>query len=576
MPDSAPSKRNFKHLRHAKKRWFDYLLEHKGIYIGGTLFVLATAALQVLATRSVGWVIDFFAGKPIPEFLQFSQRSESFQALCFLLLGTRAFLFLSRVGWRLTIARQTHKASSGLKEDLWDNVRFFSQSDLMRKFTKGVLMNANTSDVASGRFIYGFTLVAMVDVLFLGVLTLATMLSIHTPLTLWSLVALIVVPFFIKKLSTIEMIRYREAQEDLGRFNDLTSQVVSTIRLQRLTQTGKFWLSKLMQTADLYRQKRLSAVFTSLRYIPAMGSASIFSYVVLFFLGIPFVLEGSMTVGDFVAMQGLIFLLQEPLFELGFIISEWRKSFTSLERLSEVFLNERDTELYNNNDSVSLHQKNEAQEQGAEVFSVSNLSYVYEDGNDEVLKNLNFKLGARERLGIIGPIGSGKSTLVKILSGMNRHFDGKVSLYGRKFSDYSHDELREHISVVGQKPFLFADTIRENVRLDRDLSDEDVWYYLGLAGLESDVRDFPNQLGTPLGEWGINLSGGQKQRLTLARALARRSQVYFLDDCLSAVDTITEEKILKNLDREFKEQTLIWVAHRRSTLKYCDQILELQ
>jgi ATP-binding cassette subfamily B multidrug efflux pump len=350
--------------------------------------------------------------------------------------------------------------------------------------------------------------------------------------------------------------------------------VVSTIRLQRLTQTGKFWAAKLMATADQYREKRLSAVFTSLRHIPAMGSASIFSYVVLFFLGIPFVLEGSMSVGDFVAMQGLIFLLQEPLFELGFIISEWRKSFTSLERLSEVFLNEKDQVLYNSSQSFSV--KEAKQNNRESVFSVSNLTYSYEDGTDEVLKNLNFKLGNRERLGIVGPIGSGKSTLVKILCGMDRHFRGEVSLYGRSFSEYSHEDLREHISVVGQKPFLFADTIRENVRLDRDLSDEEVWYYLGLAGLDDDVRNFPEQLGTPLGEWGINLSGGQKQRLTLARALARRSEVYFFDDCLSAVDTITEEKILKNLDSEFKEQTLIWVAHRKSTLKYCDQILELQ
>jgi ATP-binding cassette subfamily B multidrug efflux pump len=207
MPDSSPEKTKLEPLIHAKKRWSSYLLEHKSIYITGALFVLATASLQVLATRSVGWVIDFFAAKPIPDFLEFSNRSQTFYGLCFLLFGTRAFLFLARVGWRLTIARQTHKASSGLKEDLWDSVRFFSQSDLMRKFTKGVLMNANTSDIASGRFIYGFTLVAIVDVLFLGILTLATMLSIHMPLTLWSLFALIVVPFFIKKLSTFEMIR---------------------------------------------------------------------------------------------------------------------------------------------------------------------------------------------------------------------------------------------------------------------------------------------------------------------------------------------------------------------------------
>jgi ATP-binding cassette subfamily B multidrug efflux pump len=112
--------------------------------------------------------------------------------------------------------------------------------------------------------------------------------------------------------------------------------------------------------------------------------------------------------------------------------------------------------------------------------------------------------------------------------------------------------------------------------MDRDLSDEEVWRFLDLAGLKEDVESFPNKLDTQLGEWGINLSGGQKQRLSLARALARQPRLLFLDDCLSAVDTITEERILKNLDQHLKDVTLVWVAHRKSTLKYCNHTFELR
>ncbi|MGZ3809028.1 MAG: ATP-binding cassette domain-containing protein, partial [Bacteriovorax sp.] len=111
---------------------------------------------------------------------------------------------------------------------------------------------------------------------------------------------------------------------------------------------------------------------------------------------------------------------------------------------------------------------------------------------------------------------------------------------------------------------------------NNQISDEEIWDYLELAGLKEDVLNFPDKLDTQLGEWGINLSGGQKQRLTLARALARKPKVLFLDDCLSAVDTITEEKILKNLDNHLQDVTIVWVAHRRSTLKYCNQTFELK
>lgn len=153
--------------------------------------------------------------------------------------------------------------------------------------------------------------------------------------------------------------------------------------------------------------------------------------------------------------------------------------------------------------------------------------------------------------------------------------DGKIHFLGQEFDQYSHENLRRYIGHVPQRPFLFATSIRENITMDRKMDDSEIWRYLELAGLDQDVRNFPDQLDTPLGEWGINLSGGQKQRLTLARALARTPKLLFLDDCLSAVDTVTEERILQNLDRELKDTTIIWVAHRRSTLKYCTQILEM-
>ncbi len=559
---SAPNTTEKAHsiwINHLKANWSSYAL--------GTLAVITTNITQVLWTRGLGWIIDFFSGDPYPDFFQVGTKTENFQKLFIILFVSRIFLFIGRWGWRVTLARQTHFASANLRRDIFKNSRFFPRRDLDKKFTKGLLMNASTSDVNAARFIFGFTLVAVVDVVFLGIFTIWAMLSIHTAMTLWSLGVLLFLPYFVKKLSAIEIDKYTGAQEFLTVFNDLASQVIATIRLQRQTQTGEFWRLRLEDTAEEYRKQRLSAVYTSLLYSPLMGAVYFVSYLVIFIMGIKLVFEGSMTIGGFMAMQGLIFLIQDPLFELGFIISDWQKGKKSLERLSEVFIHSKEKWL--------LPKDGAAVKPQDEVLSAKNLSFSYEEGRP-IVKDFNLSLKQGERLGIKGPIGTGKSTLVTILAGLERDNEGEVLFCGKEYNQYDHHEIRKSVCFVPQKPFLFAASIKENICMDRDFSEEEVWHALEVSGLKMDIRTFPDGLDTPLGEWGINLSGGQKQRLTLARALARKPHLLFLDDCLSAVDTVTEEKILKGLDRELKDTTIIWVAHRDSTLKYCDRVIEIQ
>lgn len=551
----------------AKVIWKTFLADRWMIYSLGVFSVLLTNLMQVLAPKNIGWIIDFMTKKPIPAFLTGNSDYDTFVRLFLVLVISRVLINIFRFMWRITLGRQTHYACGMLRRDVWEHVRFFKKKDLDRHFTKGVLMNASASDTNSARFVFGFTLVAISDFFFLGIFCFLTMAAIHLPMALLSFVVLLFVPIFVRKLSKREVEQYRTVQDTLSSFNDLSSQAVSTIKLQRLTQTGTFWEKRLMKIAETHRIQKLKGINLSLLYIPVMGIASIVSYVVLFAMGIMFTFNGKMTVGGFISMQGLIFLLHDPLMSLGFVVSEWKKGFTALERLTEIYLNEKDPTLLQN--GIEVDDTNQ------DVLEVSNLSYSFEN-SVPLFANLNFKLKKGERLGITGAIGAGKSTLLSILTGLEREINtGNVNFYGRPFSDYSHDSLRSYIGHVSQKPFLFADSIRTNVAMNLDLTDEEIFKYLELAGLKDDVLNFPNGLDTELGEWGINLSGGQKQRLTLARALAKKPKILFLDDCLSAVDTITEEKILKNLDIHLKEVTIVWVAHRKSTLKYCDHTFEL-
>ena len=546
-----------------------YIRDNFTVYFLGVLSVLLCNLGQVYFARAMGHAVDFFSTNKLPEFFsRFDQKDQFFYLFLSILLA-RFALFFGRIGWRITLGRQTHKISGVLKNKIWQSTKYLKLSDLNEKFTKGALMNLATSDVNQGRFIFGFTLIGVIDVIFLTTLAVLSMLSIDVTLTLISIIVLSLTPFFIRRLSKKEIILYENAQNKLSDFNDLASQAVSTIKLQKLGGISEFWFSKLMGSSEEYRKARLEANLTSLKFYPYMGTASIFSYLILFSFGIYQYWGGFLSVGDFVAMQGLIFLLQEPLTELGFVISEWRKSATSLKRLNEVFTFEKENYLFSNFKNVKEHENN------SPVYELSDIHFSYDDGARVLLNNFNLKINKGDRVGITGEIGSGKSTLINILSGLERENRGVVKFKGLHFHSYDHNHLRKEIGIAHQKPFVFAKSIRENVSMDQNLNDEQVLHYLNLAGLKDDVLNFDNGLDTELGEWGINISGGQKQRLSLARVLARDPEVLLLDDCLSAVDTITEEKILSNLNHYMNDKTIIWVAHRESTLKYCDTIINM-
>lgn len=560
--------KNKKYQDHARFIWKSYIAEKWPYYLVGIFSVLVTNIMQIWAPKNLGWIIDFFADKPLPEFFVGTTKEETFIYLFAALLVSRVLLNLFRFGWRISLGRQTHYAAAMLRQNVWEHARYFKKDDLNKRFSKGALMSASASDSMSARFVFGFTLIGITDVAFLGLFTFIAMGLIHLPMAIFSFLSLLFIPLLVNKLVKKESAQYRSIQETQSEFNDLSAQAVSTIKLQRLTQTGPFWERRLMNIAEIYRQKKLTGAWLSLQYTPIMGMATIVTYIFLFGLGIYYVFNNQMSVGEFISMQGLIFLIHDPLMGLGFIISEWKRAFTALERLSEVYLHEKEEFLLREGAKLDTNSTDV-------VLDVRDLSYSFENSKS-LFSNLNFQLKKGQRLGITGPIGAGKSTLLNLLSGLDQSHNGSILFYGKPIGHYAHLDLRHTIAQVSQKPFLFADSIRVNVSMDQNLSDEEIWHFLDLAGLKEDILNFPDQLDTQLGEWGINLSGGQKQRLTLARSLARRPKVLFLDDCLSAVDTITEEKILKNLDENLKEATLIWVAHRDSTLKYCDFTFELK
>jgi len=275
-------------------------------------------------------------------------------------------------------------------------------------------------------------------------------------------------------------------------------------------------------------------------------------------------LNGSMGVGDFVAFTTYMVQLTWPVIALGWVINIFQRGTASLIRINEILL-ER-PEIQDGADA------RERQIEGEIEFRGLNFSY----GGKAVLRDLNLRIPAGSSLAIVGPTGSGKTTLVSLIPRIYDAGPGMVRIDGRPIREYSIASLRKSIGFVPQETFLFSDRIRENIALGVDTAtDQEIHNAAEAANIAADIESFPEGYQTLVGERGITLSGGQKQRTAIARALIRNPQILILDDALSSVDTHTEDKILNHLRDVMRGRTTIFISHRVSTVRNADRIAVL-
>lgn len=548
-----------------KKNWRLYGL--------GVLSLLATSLTEVMAPKFSQWCIDLVSSSEgqtrVPRvFLASSPR----QTLDHLMLGLVGMLFIAvigRWGWRQSMARRTHDAGLELKLKLWERLRFQPLS-IFQRHTLGDIMSRATADWNASRNIFGFTMVLTYDLIFFTSLSVGLMFSIDPVIASITLVVWPLLPPFILRLARLEKQYHLSAQEELATLSDQISQSVSSIRLQKATATEAAWLSQLGRSSAEYSRRRVEVLRTGWKIFPLSSIPTLFAYGILFIFGLHRLQSGVITGGEFVALCSYVLLLQGPLFELGNHIAEWQKGLASLDRMAEIFNLRSDYRTSHLPASESLD---------AKLLTVKNLSFSHQVSATEsltlTLRNVNLTIDRGDIVGITGPIGSGKSTLAQLICGMIEPPAGTVALFGKDVTAIPHASWVSHMSMVPQRAFLFAGSIRHNLCLDLGFTDSELWAILDLVQLKSDIEQMPKGLDSPIGEWGISLSGGQKQRLALARALLRPRDLFLFDDCLSAVDAHTEDRILESLKGYLKNRSCLWVAHRSSTLKICTAVYEM-
>ena len=425
-----------------------------------------------------------------------------------------------------------------------------------------------TNDMNAVRMVLSMAIMFTADAIVFFALALVIMLRIDVTLTLFALVPYPILTLLIRELGKRLYKSYERIQESFSVMNTKVQENLSGVRvfkaytLEKSEVEGFEQLNKNFVDCNRTQIRLMSLFFPLFRFLPGIGS------VVLLWLGGVHVVEGKITFGDFVSFIAYLMMLIRPMIRLGFVVNSFERGAASMERINKIL--EAQPEIYDDETA----RRDIKTIQGEIEFR--NLNFAYLSG-PPVLKNINLKIERGSTVAIVGPTGSGKTTLVNLIPHLYQTQRNTLSIDGMDIQDIPLNVLRSHIGFVEQEPFLFSDLLRNNIAYGvQNASEVELKEVAHTADLLAQIEEFPDGLDTYLGERGMTISGGQKQRTALARAIMIRPNILILDDAFANVDTHTEDTILNRLKDIMAERTTIIISHRISTVKSADVIVVLK
>jgi ATP-binding cassette subfamily B multidrug efflux pump len=432
----------------------------------------------------------------------------------------------------------------------------------------GDLMSRATNDLSAVRMMIGPAIMYAVTTGFLFVVALGLMLSINIKLTLISLVPLPFVSLAVRYFGVSIHTRFERIQAQLSDISAIVQEALAGVRVVRAYRQEAAELERFRQANEEYLQRNRSLIALQGLFYPSLTLFLGLAGLLVLWLGSRDVILGRMTLGDFVAFNAYLAMLSWPMIAFGWVVNLLQRGMASWKRMLEVL----DTPPAIAD--VPGARPPEGSISGAIEFR--NLTFGY-DGRP-VLRSITLSIARGQTVALVGPTGSGKSTLISLLPRLNDPPPGTVFIDGVDVREIRLAMLRNAIGMVPQEPFLFSDTVAQNIAFGAPHRDEveDILEVAAIARLDKDVEAFPRAWETMVGERGLTLSGGQKQRTAIARALLIDPPILILDDAFSAVDTYTEEEILRRLRRVMRERTSIIVSHRISTVREADLIVVLE
>jgi ATP-binding cassette subfamily B protein len=486
-----------------------------------------------------------------------------------LIVGAALIGGVFRFGMRQLLNGISRRIEADLRDDFFRHLLRLD-AKFYGEMRTGDLMSRATNDTGAVRMAAGPAVMYAVNTAVTFVFALTLMLWISPRLTLYALIPMIGLPVVVIGFGRIIHRRFEEIQEQFSALSTFVQENLSGVRIVRAYTQEEEQAKQFDAYNEDYRQRNMGLVRTAGAFHPLLSLMSGAAMVLVTWLGGLEVIAGRITIGDFVAFSLYLVLLIWPMIALGWVVSLFQRGEASMGRLN-VVLRARPAVV------VPEQAASLAGARGEVEFR--DVSFVYPGTERTVLDRVSFVARAGATVAIVGPTGSGKSTLIALLARLYDPTKGEVLLDGIPLTRLDPAELRARIGMVPQDSFLFSDTVGGNIGLglsgDGRISDA-VRRAAEIAQLHEQILGFPRQYDTMLGERGINLSGGQKQRATLARALARDPLVLVLDDALSAVDTHTEAAILADLRGAVRGCTAFIISHRVSAVMHADQIVVLE
>ena len=533
--------------------FWPYISKYQRELMIGIVALVFTDTLTLVVPWVIKKFIDVLPQKPSSETL--------LEYTLFLLLVV-LFLLVGRYGWRVYMFGPSRKIEFDILNRLFNHLLTLDRTWYLKQKTGDIISRA-TNDLRAVREFIGLGALILIDAVFMVITAVVMMAWINVDLAFKVLLPLPVISvlffYFVKEIGK----RHKAVQEHLALITGLVQENLAGIRVLHAFVQEENQKRKFASLNDEYIEKnlhvtRMFGIFTP-TMVFVMGLASMLSL----WLGGKDVISGSMTLGSFVAFNGYLMLLSWPMMGIGYVFNLTQKGMSAMNRIREILIAQPEI-ISSKESAVSVDEIGD--------IEFRDLTFCYPGEKKPSLDGIEIKVPKGHTLGVVGVIGSGKTTLTQMLLRLHEPSSGSLIVGGRPIKDFSLSSLREDIGYVSQDPFLFSTSIRNNIVLGRK-SNLELEEIIGRAGLSKDISRFPEGLDTLIGERGVSLSGGQKQRVALARALLSEPEVLILDDAFSNLDSDTEEEILRNVQVHLAQTTTFIISHRLSAVRNADNII---
>lgn len=540
-----------------------YFIKYKYSFSLGILFTIIAQIFMLftpkLISKSFKAIEEFSKDSSVPS----AVLKQELISNVLLIIATTIIAGLLTFLMRQTLIVMSRHIEFDLKNEVFRQYENLSQNFYKQNRT-GDLMNRISEDVSKVRMYVGPAVMYTINTIIRFTIVIVYMYNVSPRLTLYTLLPLPLLSYGIFKLSSEINKRSTIFQQYLSKVSSFSQEIFSGIRVIKAYSLEEQHQENMVALANESKSKSLNLAKVQSLFGPLMMALiGISNLVVIYFGGIMYIDGTIKSIGTIAEFILYVNMLTWPVASLGWVSSMVQEAEASQKRLNEFLKTE--PEIQNTNTAKT-------NVEGEIVFE--NVSYTYEDTNINALKGISFKVKKGETLAILGKTGSGKSTILSLISRLYDTTEGSIKIDNQKISNLNLFDLRNSIGIVPQDAFLFSDSIKNNIKFGKEnATDEEVESAAKSAVVHDNIIGFNKQYETILGERGITLSGGQKQRVSIARAIIKNPPILLFDDCLSAVDTETEETILNNLFEICKDKTTIIVSHRVSSAKNASQII---